>query len=62
MLQLIYTFELQTRHFILDYIGVEYKKTGKCDLFVAKEQFFLVFGTAFILEKNSLEREYFSRE
>lgn len=43
----------QSEDLILDTIGEEWKRTGKCDLAVAKEKFLLALTSAFILQKNS---------
>jgi len=47
---------------ILNSIGEDWQRTGRCDFTLAKERFMMVLGTGFLLKKNSLYTEYFNRE
>jgi hypothetical protein len=47
--------------YILNAIGNDWEKTGRCDLYVAKERFLFVLLTGFVLQKDSPYTEYFSR-
>ena len=47
--------------YILDAIGNDWEKKGRCDLDMTRERFLLVLFTSFILQKNSEYTEYISR-
>jgi len=49
-------------HLVRQAVGQDWKKTGRCDFTLAKEKFLMVLGGGFVLQKNGIYREYFSRE
>lgn len=55
----LFLFFTQGEVFGRDIIGIDYRKTGKCDLAIAKEMLFQVLGSGFLLQKDtSRKRKY----
>ena len=48
-------------NYILDAIGNDWEKTGRCDLDMTRERFMLVLFTGFIFQKHSPYTEYITR-
>ena len=55
-------FFIQNDFLILNAIGEDWKKTGRCDFAVAKEKFLQTLITAFALPKDSPYTYFFNRE
>ena len=51
---------MQNDVIILNAIGEDWKKTGRCDFAVAKEKFLRTLISAFAFQKNSAYTKYFT--
>jgi hypothetical protein len=52
--------QCKTEGFVLNVIGEEWKKTGRCDFTVAKERFELALSSTLLFQKNSPYTQEFS--
>jgi len=43
-------------------IGRDWKNSGRCDFILAKQKFFMVTISGFLLQKNAPYTEFFNRE